>query len=377
MLLLIFISNLDDTASRERGSIHCIDFVTSRQDHQSGQRLVQKHGGLATRNHNRSQRASCARSCSAKRAKGGRTSRKLTEGLRVLSVMVRMGRFSFELGLATLMVGCASAGARIEVALPPVGTEPTAIRSGEETVSPTQADDAESPASAQAQDSIDTPIAETHTLVPTLPSTCATRKECVPPKEFAEAACHGRYPSMAIAMFERHTPWQRLYLKAVTLDAVNAYGDRSTAAPMVFGEEVLVLRGVSQPSAGNLQISSSDIDVLRWDGTCATAARELFSTTRMPNTVQATVEWRYLEDSFQQALLKSKYVAMTYERQRSACKGLRDTACQRATEKLNEAIGVAIRGGIVLPTPTKLPRWATPDPVQADGTVAMARTTPR
>jgi len=189
-------------------------------------------------------------------------------------------------------------------------------------------------ASEPAQDAADTRLAQTHTLVPALPTTCATRKECVPPKEFAWAACHGRYPSMAIAMFERHTPWQRLYLKAVRLDAVNAYGDRSTTTPMVFSEEVLVLRGASQPSAGKLQISSSDIDVLRWDGTCATVARELLSTTRMPNTVQATIEWRYLEDSFQQALLKSKYVATTHERQRSACKSPAATSaggqCQRA-----------------------------------------------
>jgi len=274
------------------------------------------------------------------------------------------------------MVGCASSGARTEVARSAVRSEPIATRGVEQDAPPAQADDLKSPSSAPEQESTDA-IAESHTLVSTLPTTCATRKECVPPKEFAEAACHGRYPSMAIAMFERHTPWQRLYLKAESLDAVNAYGDRSTAAPMVFGEEVLVLRGASQLSAGKLQISSSDIDVLRWDGTCATAARELFSTTRMPNTLQATVQWRYLEDSFQQALLKSKYVTLTYERQRSACKGLRDAACQRATDKLNEAIGVAIRGGIVLPTPTRLPRWAAPEPAQADGTVAMAKTTPR
>lgn len=288
-----------------------------------------------------------------------------------------MGRISFELGLLTLMVGCASAKAQSDVASPTTENESAAARHVEETVSPKQTADSESPSSEPEQASANAPPADSHTLVPALPTTCASRKECVPPKEFALAACHGRYPSMAIAMFERHTPWQRLYLKAVKLEAVNAYGNRSTTAPIVFGEEVLVLRGASQPSAGQLQISSSDIDVLRWDGTCATVARELFSTTRMPNTVQATIEWRYLEDSFQQALLKSKYVASSYDRQRSACKSPgatpAGTQCQRATEKLNEAIGVAIRGGIALPTPAKLPSWATPEQAHADGTVAMAR----
>jgi hypothetical protein len=213
-------------------------------------------------------------------------------------------------------------------------------------------------------------------LVAAMPKACTSHKDCAPPKQFADAACHGRYPSMAIAMFEKHTPWQRLYLKAVTIEAVNAYGDRNTSAPLVFGEEVLVLRGLTQPKAGHVQVSSSDIDVLRWDGTCVTVARELFSTTRMPNVVQAAVEWRYLEDSFQQALLKSKYVSIRYEQYRAACKSSRasdpESQCHKATDRLNEAIGVAVRDGLTLPQPEKLPVWATPDQLQEQGSVAMA-----
>ncbi len=203
-----------------------------------------------------------------------------------------------------------------------------------------------------------------------MPPECANRKGCVPPESFARAACHGRYPSMALAMFEKHTPWQRLYLKAVTIEAVNAYGDRSSTAPIVFGEEVLVLRSTPSVGSGKIQVSSTDIDVLRWDGTCATVARELFSATPMPNMVQS-VEWRLLEDSFQEVLLNSKYVALTYERQRTACKGSSADKCRKATERLNEAIGVAIRGGITLPTPAKLPKWAAAEPGH-DGKLAAA-----
>jgi len=185
---------------------------------------------------------------------------------------------------------------------------------------------------------------------------------------------------MAIAMFEKLTPWQRLYLRSEKLEAVNACGDRAVSTPLVFGEEVIVLRGVSQPKAGKLQISSSDIDVLRWDGTCATVAREYFSKTRMAEIAQAPIPWRYLEDEFQAALLTSKYVAMAHNKHRSACKGARpaaaEPACQKAANKLTEAIGVAVRAGMSLPTPVRLPAWATADQSKQRGTVAMTVSDP-
>lgn len=180
---------------------------------------------------------------------------------------------------------------------------------------------------------------------------------------------------MAIAMFEKRTPWQRLYVKVESLDAVNAYGERSTAAPMTFGEEVLVLRGISQPKAGKLQISSSDIDVLRWDGSCATVDRGNFSTTRMADMVIASIRWRHLEDPYQAALLESKYVALAYEKHRSVCKGARDATltpeCQKATQRLTDAIGVAVHAGLNLPTPKHLPSWARPEQVKENGAVAL------
>jgi hypothetical protein len=281
-----------------------------------------------------------------------------------------MGKISLALGLVTLMVGCASGSAGNKLASPERTSEAKALRAPEKVEEKTNPVNTEPSSPTIAQASSDGTLSEKR-LVAALPTTCTNRKDCAPPKEFAEAACHGRFPSMAIAMFEKHTPWQRLYLKAVTLEAVNAYGDRNVSAPMVFGEEVLVLRGLSQPKSGQVQVSSSDIDVLRWDGTCATVARELFATTRMPNVVQAPIDWRYLEDPLQEALLKSKYVAIRYEQYRGACKLARESACQKATERLNEAIGVALRDGLTLPTPEKLPVWATPDQLKEQGTVAM------
>lgn len=277
------------------------------------------------------------------------------------------------LALLALTVGCASASGGTSKVASPLGTPNGSTTRDSE-------DDAKPATTRVAQSTSATPETSdaTHdnqSLAAALPTACSSGKECVPPAEFAKLACRGRYPSMAIAMFEKHTPWQRLYLRSETLEAVNAYGDRAVSSPLVFGEEVIVLRGVALPKTGKLQISSSDIDVLRWDGTCATVAREYFSTTRMAEITQAPIPWRYLEDEFQEALLRSKYVAMAHEKHRSACKGTRsaaaEPACQKAVDKLTDAIGVAVRGGMNLPTPVKLPAWATPNQSKQPGTVAM------
>ncbi len=203
-------------------------------------------------------------------------------------------------------------------------------------------------------------------LLPLMPPECQDDKSCVPPPEFTEKACQGRYPGMAVAMFEKSTPWQRLYLKAAQLEAVNSYGGRATSAPMVYGEEVIVLRDGKSQDSSQMQVSgATDIDLLRWDGTCVTARREMFETYRMPQVQNATITWRYLDENIREALLEAKYVKIMRERQEDACKGSRASSptptCKKATDKLNDAITVAVRGGIELPVPENLPLWATPE----------------
>ncbi len=278
--------------------------------------------------------------------------------------------------LVSLVVACASGNAATEVAAPSPPRTGDEIMATPRRQPPAEVTPPEAAKSPPIQDTSD--AAPEKRRVAAMPPACDTTKDCVPPRDFAVAACNGRYPSMAIAMFEKHTPWQRLYLKAVTLEAVNAYGDRNVSVPMVFGEEVLVLRGAVQATEGRVQVSSSDIDVLRWDGTCATVARELFATTRMPTVVQAPIEWRHLEDPVQEALLKSKYVSIRYEQYRPACKSSRaesGSQCKRAADRLNEAIGVAVRDGLPLPVPEKLPVWA-PERPQSAGPVALGPSQP-
>jgi hypothetical protein len=209
-------------------------------------------------------------------------------------------------------------------------------------------------------------VQEPPELVAMLPLECDGEAPCEPPAEFTKAACKGKYPGMALKMFEKTSPWQRLYLKAERLEAVNAYGGRATSHPLEFGEEVLVLRGEARSDSSQVQVSgATDIDLLRWEGTCITARREMFVTYMMPETKNAKITWKYLDDNIKAALLERKYVKISYERKKTDCKGSRASsqtpACEKATQKLNDAITVAIRGGMSVPEPQKLPVWASPE----------------
>jgi hypothetical protein len=89
----------------------------------------------------------------------------------------------------------------------------------------------------------------------------------------------------------------------------------------------------------------------------------MFVTYQMPETKNATIKWRYLDPAIQEGLMAAKYVSIRRGSQRAACQSSSSSnpsdECKKALMKLNEAITVAIRGGLVLPTPEKLPLWAT------------------
>lgn len=171
-------------------------------------------------------------------------------------------------------------------------------------------------------------------------------------------------------MFEKSTPWERRYVKVESTEPVNTHGGATTSERLSFTEEVLLLRQQA-PSADGIQVSgASDVDVLRWDGTCVTVREEYLSVHRMPTINNATVTWRYLDDKTQQGLLDAKYVNVRYQQQREACRRSSATnpedACAKATSKLNDAITVAVRGGLELPEPGALPIWKPADDAEAE-----------
>ncbi len=199
-----------------------------------------------------------------------------------------------------------------------------------------------------------------------VPTSCAEGVgPCSTPAKFVERVCRGKYPELALVLLAKGTPWRRGYVKAQTVEPVNTYDGERSDEWLTFGEEVLILR-THGPSGGptRVQISGpTDVDVLRWDGTCATIRQEMLAPhatdTRL---LTARVTWKYLDTPIQDALLKNPVVQLYSARERPACRGSTmkhpDAPCDRASRKLTDAIAVAVRSGIPLPTPAKVPSWA-------------------
>lgn len=200
--------------------------------------------------------------------------------------------------------------------------------------------------------------------VTTIPTECDGASErCVPPVAFAEQLCLGRFPSLALTMFEKSSPWERLYVKAVSLEPVNAYGGPQSEAPLEFGEQVLLLKQRKPENLGEMQVSgASDVDILRLDGTCATVREEMLVNYIPGDLRAADIVWRYLDVEFRDALLTSPQVSAAYERHKKSCRGASvnrpEAKCRTATDKLGQAVMVALYNGIELPEPVKRPRWS-------------------
>jgi hypothetical protein len=198
---------------------------------------------------------------------------------------------------------------------------------------------------------------------PPIPTTCeGSPEDCFPPRAFAEAVCHGRFPDLAIYLFAKGTPWQRAYVKAQHLEPVNMYDGARSDRWLEFGEEVLVLKRHGGGDKNKVQVSGpTDLDILRFDGTCATIRQEMV-VRYMPGAVKvAPVVWKYLDPDIQEALLKDRGVSRASEKERPACKGSTQKnpaePCMKAMTQLSDAIGVALRLGAVVPAPDKVPNW--------------------
>jgi len=198
----------------------------------------------------------------------------------------------------------------------------------------------------------------------TLPTACEPGTEpCSTPAKFVEQVCHGKYPAVALALFAKGTPWRRGYVKVETLEPVNMYDGERNENWLSFGEEVLVLRTRGASGKSKVQVSGpTDVDILRWDGTCATIRQEMLAPYPTNTSVlTARIVWKYLDEPTQEALLANHWVQSASDKERPACRGSTmkhpDAPCDKASRKLTDAIAVAVRSGIALPTPSKLPAW--------------------
>jgi hypothetical protein len=254
------------------------------------------------------------------------------------------------LGLMVFSSGCAGAP-------PPAEAPPAAARAKPSEASIAAAAPVAAAATVAAAQT--TPEVVTTREVPVK---CDDTKSCYPPPAFTEAVCKKKFPDLPLVVFAGRMPWQHLYVKAEYVEPVNPHGGEQSEAWMKFGEEVVVLRKRS-PSAGKgIQMSGpSDVDVLRWDGTCATIREEMLVSYVTAPMQSPRIIWKYLNGELQEALLKNQVVARARDGEKKGCRDSSLThptpVCEKAMQKLTDAIALAVHQNVELPSAGNFPEW--------------------
>ncbi len=175
---------------------------------------------------------------------------------------------------------------------------------------------------------------------------------CVPDHETAKRICGATSPDLALALFHPKTPFSRAYLTRDT-EAWNAAGGAQSKGKLSFDEEVLVVQ--KREASGIIVGQGGGVDVLRWDGSCASLQGEEITSRRPPKAKAATVSWREIGGATRDALLKDEKVQAAYEKRRKECKGVVtgvvSLTCVRADAALSTALVEAVRGGLAAPLP--------------------------
>lgn len=194
-----------------------------------------------------------------------------------------------------------------------------------------------------------------------LPASCASNEGgvCVPDPDFAKRMCNGSFPDVGLALMAKESPFTRMYLKG-DMDGWNADGGASARAKLFFDEEVLALRRRAAPKGGMVVGSGGGgYLVMRWDGNCYTVDDNEVTSKRPPAPKHSPIPWRFLGDKTKDALLADAKVTAAYQRRGKECKGATSgdvtKACEQADSALSAAVVAAVRGGLAVPTPDRLP----------------------
>jgi hypothetical protein len=191
-----------------------------------------------------------------------------------------------------------------------------------------------------------------------IPTECTQQgKLCVPPGDFVSRLCADKFPSVALVMFRKGTPWVRRYVKQQEVEPRNTAGGPSSDAKLVAGEEVILLK--RHGGGGGVEVSgSTDYDSLRWDGSCASLSDLELSVHPSGVTKNAPIVWKFLESGMQQALEQDPSIGKARDSWGKACGGKAagaGRACEQANRNLNSAIVSAVRSGMDLPVPERIP----------------------
>lgn len=194
-----------------------------------------------------------------------------------------------------------------------------------------------------------------------LPERCHAEGDlCLPDPKWVKRLCNDVYPNVALHLFREGSPWTRGY-STRKVKAWNASGGATSGDEWVAFDEEVILLYARSANLGGMQVSgaSGGYDALRWDGSCVTFSGEEVTTRPPPRAKYGRVEWRYLEPEIRDALREDDAVNNAYRARRQECKGAFSGTvskkCVEADEALVASIITAVRRGIELPKPQKLP----------------------
>jgi hypothetical protein len=183
---------------------------------------------------------------------------------------------------------------------------------------------------------------------------------CVPPRAFVKKLCQDAYSGLALRLLHESSPFTRGYVRSREVKAVNTQGGPSSDQSLRFEEEVLILAHSGGPGANQMVVSGmGGYEVLRWDGTCATLSDGELGLRAPRSPGHAAVAWKYLDTNIQAALLQHADVAAARRQHRKHCHGVSlgrlSAECAQAETALSQSIVDAVRGGVSLPTPDRMP----------------------
>jgi hypothetical protein len=190
-----------------------------------------------------------------------------------------------------------------------------------------------------------------------VPNACAPgdTDTCMPGVSFADKVCAASRPDVALVLFAKGSPWARLYLKG-DVDGWNAEGGGSSRARLAFDEEVVVLKKRAPGGPGAISVGgSTGYQVMRWDGNCYSLDEGEVTRRRPPKAKHPSIPWRYLDETWRNALLGDAGVKAAYSKRGKECKGVTlgdvSLACEKADTAFSDAIVGAVQSGVALPTP--------------------------
>jgi hypothetical protein len=191
-----------------------------------------------------------------------------------------------------------------------------------------------------------------------IPSKCLERKgACLPPIRWAERLCGEVYEDLALYMFRKGTPYTRYYMKT-GLNAVNGWGP-TIDENLVTGEEVLVINHRLRKDTVLVEGSLGTYDVLRWNGSCVTLDVNQVSKHAPRKKRRARIDWRSIDQGYQDLIMKDPGVAEAYEVRRKACRGASvgrmGADCLAKDGEFLDAVADFVRHESDLPEPKKYP----------------------